>query len=59
MKNSDKIRNMSDEQLAYMINIGFPSCGDVCEDNKIGCAMGCKYRAGELKILEWLKSEED
>ena len=59
MKNSDKIRNMSDEQLAYMINVGFPNCSDVCKDNEAGCACRCKYKCGELKILEWLKSEED
>ena len=59
MKNSDKIRNMTDEQLAYMINVGFPSCSDICENNGIGCNWSCKYKTGELKILEWLKSEED
>ena len=60
MTNGDIIRNMTDEDLAYNINFGFPSCNDICEDFGEGCSWNCKYKnkiAGDLKILEWIKKE--
>lgn len=60
MTNGDRIRNMSDEELAYHINFGFPNCNEVCEDSEVGCSWNCKHKnriAGDLKILEWIRSE--
>lgn len=51
---------MSDEELAYHINFGFPNCNEVCEDSEVGCSWNCKHKnriAGDLKILEWIRSE--
>lgn len=55
MTNGDWVRSMNDEQLAFFINIGRPSCNDICEDAKSGCAFGCKQHWGEDALRDWLK----
>lgn len=55
--NADRIRNMSDEELAYFINLDHPNCNEICPDATAGCAFKCKHKAGELVILDWLRQE--
>ena len=55
--NADKIRAMSDEELAEFLDDGVPSCTDYCPDFKAGCAFGCKYKQGKDFLVKWLQSE--
>lgn len=57
MTNSEWIRNMSDESLAVFINYERPSCNEVCEDAKFGCALNCQHDQGNEVLLKWLKED--
>lgn len=59
MTNADMMRQMTDEQLAYFINIGVPNCNSICKDEKSGCAWSCKHKQGEDVLLKWLKDDID
>lgn len=57
MTNTDKIRRMTDEELAeYLYNVGFGfDCELCCSQADEDCAgRGC-----EKSILEWLRKEVD
>ena len=59
MTRADKIRSMSDEELAEFINFGTPDCSDFCSDFKQGCPFGCEHNHGNDVLLEWLQSEAE
>ena len=60
--NADKIRNMSDEELAELItNMDF-DCADYCDSFVSGCAFNCEwltepYKKDKEVALKWLQSE--
>ena len=54
--NADKIRSMSDEELAEYIEPKWFDCSDFCEDFGVGCAYTCKHNKGAEFLLNWLKS---
>lgn len=56
MKNADKIRSMSDEELALNIGNGFFGCPQCSQGDCRKCDLEC-----EKHCLEWLQStaEED
>lgn len=63
MTNADRIREMSDEELAQWINDGISAdpC-DYCEFNNIYCdGSPCRGKAYTETIIEWLRqpAEED
>ena len=47
MTNGDKIRNMTDEELAESIEPRFFDCSDYCSKFDNGCAFKCKHNRGE------------
>ena len=47
MTNGDKIRNMTDEELAEFIEPIFFDCSDYCSEFDNGCAFNCKHNRGE------------
>ena len=55
MTNADKLRNMTDNELAVWIDIVTECCskGWVCEECPIGKIGGCDV----FDIAEWLKQE--
>ena len=57
--NADRIRNMSDEELAELItgNLNF-DCADYCDSFTQGCAFNCGKKDREI-ALKWLQSEAD
>ena len=57
--NADKIRNMSDEELAELIT-GSPNfdCADYCDSFTQGCAFNCNKKDRKI-ALKWLQSEAD
>ena len=58
--NADRIRNMSDEELAsvlFIIDTDFV-CADYCDDYALGCGLTCGKENKEV-VLKWLKSEAD
>lgn len=57
--NSDRIRNMSDEELAELIT-GSPNfdCADYCDSFAQGCAFNCNKKDREI-ALNWLQSEAE
>lgn len=57
--NADKIRSMSDEELAEFINWGVPDCSNFCSDFEQGCSSHCKHNFGNDVLLEWLQSEAE
>lgn len=59
MTNADKIRQMTDLELAMFINIDAPSCSELCKNHKEGCLYTCQHRHGFDVILEWLKQENN
>ena len=59
MTNGDKIRNMTDEELAELIEPRFFDCSDYCSEFDNGCAFKCKHNRGEDFLLEWLQSEAE
>ena len=57
--NADRIRAMSDEELAEFINFGSPDCSRHCADFKPGCSFSCNHNHGNDVILKWLQSEAE
>ena len=57
--NSDRIRNMSDEELAELItgSLNF-DCSDYCDSFTQGCAFNCNKKDREI-ALKWLQSEAE
>lgn len=59
--NADRIRNMSDEEMAKRI-AGSPNfdCADYCDSFSDGCAFRCNRKERELAVtLKWLQSEAE
>lgn len=59
--NADRIRNMSDEEMAKRI-ASSPSfnCADYCDSFSDGCAFRCNREERELAVtLKWLQSEAE
>ena len=56
---ADRIRNMSDEELAELItgSLNF-DCADYCDSFTQGCAFNCSKRDREI-ALKWLQSEAE
>ena len=54
---ADRIRNMSDEELAELItgSLNF-DCADYCDSFTQGCAFNCGKKEREI-ALKWLQSE--
>ena len=57
--NADRIRNMSDEELAELITgrLNF-DCSDYCDSFTRGCAFNCNKKDREI-ALKWLQSEAE
>lgn len=57
--NADRIRNMSDEELAELItgSLNF-DCTDYCDSFTQGCAFNCGKKDREI-ALKWLQSEAE
>lgn len=57
--NADRIRNMSDEELAELItgSLNF-DCADYCDSFTQGCAFNCGKKEREI-ALNWLQSEAE
>ena len=57
--NADRIRNMSDEELAELItgSLNF-DCADYCDSFTQGCAFNCNKKDREI-ALNWLQSEAE
>lgn len=57
--NADRIRNMSDEELAELITgrLNF-DCADYCDSFTAGCAFNCGKKDREI-ALKWLQSEAE
>ena len=57
--NADRIRNMSDEDLAKLItgSLNF-DCADYCDSFTQGCAFNCGKKEIEI-ALKWLQSEAE
>ena len=61
MTNADRIRNMSDEEMAKRI-ASSPNfnCADYCDSFSDGCAFRCNRKERELAVtLKWLRSEAE
>ena len=57
--NADRIRNMSDEELAELITGGLNfDCADYCDSFTQGCAFNCGKKDREI-ALKWLQSEAE
>lgn len=62
--NADRIRNMSDEELAELItNMDF-DCADYCDSFALGCVFNCEmltvpYKKNKEVALKWLQSEAE
>lgn len=59
--NADRIRNMSDEEMAKRI-ASSPNfnCADYCDSFSDGCAFRCNRKERELAVtLNWLQSEAE
>ena len=59
--NADRIRNMSDEEMAKRI-ASSPNfnCADYCDSFSDGCAFRCNRKEKELAVtLKWLQSEAE
>ena len=56
---ADRIRNMSDEELAELItgSLNF-DCADYCDSFAQGCAFNCNKKDREI-VLKWLQSEAE
>lgn len=56
---ADRIRNMSDEELAELItgSLNF-DCADYCDNFTQGCAFNCNKKDREI-ALKWLQSEAE
>lgn len=59
--NADRIRNMSDEEMAKRIasSSNF-NCSDYCDSFSDGCAFRCNTKERKLAlVLNWLQSEAE
>ena len=57
--NADRIRNMSDEELAKLITGGLNfDCVDYCDSVTQGCAFNCNKKDRKI-ALKWLQSEAE
>ena len=59
--NADRIRNMSDEEMAERIasSSNF-NCSDYCDSFSDGCAFRCNTKERKLAlVLNWLQSEAE
>lgn len=57
--NADRIRNMSDEELAEFITGSLKfDCADYCDSFSPGCARRCGKKEREM-ALNWLQSEAE
>lgn len=65
MTNGDKIRAMSDNELAELLTWGMicgesiqiPNCDDGCEDFGVGCAFSCSHDKRQRSAKKWLQEE--
>ena len=64
MTNADRIREMTDDELAELLewrampDMGFvPDCDEHCEDYASGCALECPHDRREKNVREWLRKE--
>lgn len=60
--NADRIRNMSDEELAELITDTDFDCADYCDNFAAGCGLNCDYdydKKDKEVALKWLKSEAE
>ena len=55
----NKIRSMTDEELADFIDYNEVDCARFCPDYKAGCSWTCKHNQGKDFLLKWLKSEAE
>lgn len=58
MTNADRIRNMTDEELAEFIARNNYDCADYCEDAKCGCSWSCGNKDKTI-ALQWLQKESE
>lgn len=56
--NADRIRNMSDDELAKFITSMDFDCADYCDSFASGCAFNCGKKDREI-ALKWLQSEAE
>lgn len=57
MKNIDRIRSMSEEELTELL-YGIPfDCAEKCPDFENGCLGTCTHDAGRDFIRDWLNEE--
>ena len=59
MTNADRIRNMTDEELAEFMEPGEFDCADYCSEFDNGCAFNCKHNSGKDFLLDWLQSSKN
>lgn len=57
MTNGDKIRTMSDEELADFLEPRDFDCSDFCNDFCEGCLGNCRHNMGKEFLIKWLESE--
>ena len=55
--NADRIRSMTDEELAEFLDNNVPDCARLCPDFKAGCSWTCSHNQGKDFLLKWLKAE--
>jgi len=58
MTNADRIRCMTDEELAEFIARNNYDCADYCEDTKCGCSWSCGNKDKTI-ALQWLQKESE
>lgn len=56
--NADRIRNISDEELAELITDTDFECADYCDSFAPGCGLNCDKENKEV-ALKWLQSESE
>lgn len=58
MTNADRIRSMTNEELARFIARNNFDCANYCEDARCGCSWGCGNKDKEI-ALQWLQRESE
>lgn len=53
--NADRIRAMSDDELARFLTWNVPDCANYCDDARCGCKWNCKHGNGLHVIRDWLR----
>lgn len=56
--NADRIRSMTDEELAEFIARNNYDCANYCEDAKCGCSWSCGNKDKTI-ALQWLQKESE